>query len=126
MLEQAGRGERVAVEVVVGRDIVLVHEQPRERGGNEAGPTGDEDALAVQSHGAHSSLRSVHDFVEQIWRLVLRREPDPDTLGRVERGEVSRTRVVRELVASREFELVELLDDGLARARLERARGGRP
>ena len=68
----------------------------------------------------------MHDFVEQIWRLVLRREPDPDTLGRVERGEVSRTRVVRELVASREFELVELLDDGLARARLERARGGRP
>jgi SAM-dependent methyltransferase len=68
----------------------------------------------------------VQDFVEQVWRLVLGREPDPETLGRLERGEVSRTRLVRELVASREFELVELLDDGLARARFERARNGRP
>jgi hypothetical protein len=61
-----------------------------------------------------------------VWRLVLGREPDPETLGRLERGEVSRTLLVRELVASREFELVELLDDGLARARFERARNGRP
>jgi hypothetical protein len=68
----------------------------------------------------------VEDFVERAWRLVLRRDPDPDALGRLERGEVSRARLVRELVGSREFELVELLDDGLARARLERARGGRP
>jgi SAM-dependent methyltransferase len=68
----------------------------------------------------------VDDFVEQLWRLVLRRDPDPETAGRLERGEVSRSRLVRELVESREFELIELLDDGLARARLERARSGRP
>jgi SAM-dependent methyltransferase len=68
----------------------------------------------------------VEDFVEGIWRLVLRRTPDPESLGRLERGEVSRARLVRELVESREFELLELLDDGLARARVERARSGRP
>jgi SAM-dependent methyltransferase len=68
----------------------------------------------------------VDDFVEQIWRLVLRRTPPPETLGRLERGEVSRARLVRELVESREFERIELLDDGLALAARERARGGRP
>jgi SAM-dependent methyltransferase len=68
----------------------------------------------------------VDDFVEQLWRLVLRRAPDPETAERLRRGEVSRARLVRELVESREFERIELLDDGLARARLERARRGRP
>jgi len=66
------------------------------------------------------------DFVEKAWRLVLRREPDPGARERVERGEVSRARLVRELVESEEFERVELLDDGLARARFERLREGRP
>ena len=66
------------------------------------------------------------DFVEQLWRLVLRRAPDPEATGRLARGEVSLSRLVRELVESREFELIELLDDGLARARLERGRSGRP
>lgn len=62
----------------------------------------------------------MEDFVEQAWRLVLRRDPDPGTLDRVRRGEVSRARLVRELVESPEFELVELLDDGLALALRER------
>jgi O-antigen chain-terminating methyltransferase len=66
----------------------------------------------------------VRDFVEQAWRLVLRRDPDPGAAERVERGEVSRARLVRELVESREFERLELLDDGLALAR--RHRGERP
>jgi SAM-dependent methyltransferase len=66
------------------------------------------------------------DFVEQAWQLVLRRYPDADARGRIERGEVSRARLLRELVESREFERVELLDDGLARARAERLHGGRP
>jgi SAM-dependent methyltransferase len=66
------------------------------------------------------------DFVEKAWRLVLRREPDPGSRERVERGEVSRARLVRELVESDEFKRVELLDDGLARARFERLREGRP
>jgi SAM-dependent methyltransferase len=66
------------------------------------------------------------DFVERVWRLVLRRDPDPGSRERVERGEVSRARLVRELVESDEFKRVELLDDGLARARFERLREGRP
>lgn len=75
---------------------------------------------------AATNLPLVQDFVEQAWRLVLRREPDPEAAGRVARGEVSRARLVREMVESREFERVELLDDGLARARYERGREGRP
>jgi SAM-dependent methyltransferase len=66
------------------------------------------------------------DFVERAWRLVLRREPGRRSRERVERGEVSRARLVRELVESDEFKRVELLDDGLARARFERLRDGRP
>jgi SAM-dependent methyltransferase len=68
----------------------------------------------------------VDDFVEQAWRLALRREPDPEAVARVQRGDVSRARHLRELVESPEFARIELLDDGLARARAERARGGRP
>jgi SAM-dependent methyltransferase len=68
----------------------------------------------------------VDDFAQRAWRLILRREPDEDAAGRLERGEVSRARLVRELVESREFERVELLDDGLARALAERLKQGRP
>jgi len=68
----------------------------------------------------------VDDFAQRAWRLILRREPDDDAAGRLERGEVSRARLVRELVESREFERVELLDDGLARALAERLQEGRP
>jgi SAM-dependent methyltransferase len=68
----------------------------------------------------------VDDFAQRAWRLILHREPDDDAAGRLERGEVSRARLVRELVESREFERVELLDDGLARARAERLKEGRP
>jgi SAM-dependent methyltransferase len=62
----------------------------------------------------------MEDFVEQVWRLVLRRKPEPSAAERLERGEVSRARLVREMVESREFELLELLDDGLALALRER------
>jgi SAM-dependent methyltransferase len=67
-------------------------------------------------------------FAEQAWRLVLHRDPDPDTVGRLQRGEVSRARLLRELFESREFERVELFDDGLAFALAERlgAERGRP
>jgi SAM-dependent methyltransferase len=68
----------------------------------------------------------VEDFVERAFRLVLRRAPNPESAGRLERGEVSRARLVRELVESEEFRRLELLDDGLARARAERAHEGRP
>jgi SAM-dependent methyltransferase len=68
----------------------------------------------------------VDDFAQRAWRLILRREPDEGASGRLERGEVSRARLVRELVESHEFERVELLDDGLARALAERLKQGRP
>jgi methyltransferase family protein len=68
----------------------------------------------------------VDDFAQRAWRLILNREPDEDAAGRLERGEVSRARLVRELVESREFERVELLDDALARALAERLKEGRP
>ncbi|HKT43175.1 MAG TPA: methyltransferase domain-containing protein [Gaiellaceae bacterium] len=68
----------------------------------------------------------MEEYVDRIWRLVLHRAPDPEAVRRLERGDVSRARLVRELVESREFERIELLDDGLARARRERARNGRP
>jgi SAM-dependent methyltransferase len=68
----------------------------------------------------------VDDFVERAWRLVLRRDPDREAIERVRRGDVSPARHLRELVESEEFARIELLDDGLARARAERAHGGRP
>ncbi|HEY2074172.1 MAG TPA: methyltransferase domain-containing protein [Gaiellaceae bacterium] len=68
----------------------------------------------------------MQESVQQLWQLVLRRDPDPESLERLRRGDVSHARLVRELVESREFERIELLDDGLARARAERARSGRP
>lgn len=68
------------------------------------------------------------EFAEQAWRLVLHRDPDPDSVGRLQRGEVSRARLLRELFESREFERVEVFDDGLALALAERlgAERGRP
>ena len=60
------------------------------------------------------------EFLDQAWRLILRRDPDPVAAERLRRGQVSRARLLRELVESREFELVELLDDGLAFALRER------
>ena len=68
----------------------------------------------------------MEDFAEQVWSLVLRREADPEAVERLRRGDVSRAGLVRELVQSREFERIELLDDGLALALRERARRGRP
>ena len=66
------------------------------------------------------------DFAERAWQLILRRSADPESIERLGRGDVSPARLLRELVESREFERIELLDDGLARARLERERLGRP
>ena len=67
-------------------------------------------------------------FVQQAWQLVLHRAPDEAAAERLRRGDVSRARLLRELFESREFERVELFDDGLALARAERLgeRRGRP
>ena len=49
MVGELGAGEGVAVEVVDRDDLVLVDELPREGGGDEAGPAGDEDPLALSA-----------------------------------------------------------------------------
>ena len=50
VLREVRAAERVAVEVVVGDDLVVVDEPPRERRADEAGAARDQDPLAAQSH----------------------------------------------------------------------------
>ncbi len=70
------------------------------------------------------------EFISRAWRLVLRREPDDSAREsareRLGAGGLSRARLVRELVESREFSLIEVRDDGLARALAERQRAEEP
>jgi len=72
----------------------------------------------------------VHEYVQQAYRVVLRREPDPEALawavGELESGALSRAELVGQLVASEEFERLRALDDALARAALARVQGVRP
>ena len=58
MVGEIGRRERVAVEVVERDDLVVVDERAGERRRDEARAARDEDALPLQSHGGHSSLRA--------------------------------------------------------------------
>jgi SAM-dependent methyltransferase len=66
------------------------------------------------------------EFVERAWRLVVRREPEPEgrerALEKLRRGTLSRAGLLRELTAGEEFERIVLLDDGIAFARGERAK----
>jgi SAM-dependent methyltransferase len=68
--------------------------------------------------------------VEELYRLILRRAPDPEAAARAgERmaaGTLSRAGLIAELVASEEFARVRALEDGIALARRERAAGARP
>jgi len=61
---------------------------------------------------------SDEEFAERAWRLVLRREVDPEarerTVAKLRAGTLSRATLLRELVESEEFERVALLDDALA------------
>src|SRR5207302_240764 len=63
---------------------------------------------------------SDEEFVERAWRLVLRREVEPEarerTLLRLRAGELSRAALLGDLAASEEFERVRLLDDAVAAA----------
>jgi len=66
------------------------------------------------------------EFVDRVWRLVVRRPPEPEgrerALAKLGDGTLSRAGLLRELVESDEFARVALLDDALAFAAGERAR----
>ena len=73
---------------------------------------------------------SDEDFVDTVFALVLRREPEPDAreraLAKLKEGTLSRATLVHELSGAPEFERIRLLDDGIAFARGARERGERP
>jgi SAM-dependent methyltransferase len=81
---------------------------------------GDLDAWLDTASGTDA------EFVDRVWRLVVRRPPEPDgrerALAKLGDGTLSRAGLLRELVASEEFAGVALLDDALAFAAGERAR----
>lgn len=69
---------------------------------------------------------SDEEFVERLWRLAVRRPVEPEAkaraLAQLAAGEISRSGLLRDLVASEEFAGVALLDDAVARAAGERAK----
>jgi len=69
-------------------------------------------------------------LVDDLYRFVLRREPDPEArrqaAARLDEGTLSRAGLLAELVASPEFARVRALEDGIALARGARAAGERP
>ena len=81
---------------------------------------------------AHLELAAVSDadFVERVYRLVVRRDPEPDAreraLAKLREGTLSRATLVAELVESGEFARVRVLDDAVAFAAWARAAGERP
>ena len=70
------------------------------------------------------------EFVDRVWRLVLRREPDAESreraLAKLADGSLSRATLLRELFSEGEFGRVARFDDGIAFARGARERGERP
>ena len=72
---------------------------------------------------------SDEDFVDRMWRTVLRRPVEPDVrddaVARLAAG-VSRAALVGELASSPEFARVRLLDDAVAWAAAQRRAGERP
>ena len=73
---------------------------------------------------------SDEDFVDAVFALVLRREPDEEAreraLAKLREGSLSRATLVHELAGAPEFGRIRLLDDGIAFARGARQRGDRP
>jgi SAM-dependent methyltransferase len=69
---------------------------------------------------------SDEEFVDQAWRLVVRRAPEPDAraaaLAKLADGTMSRAGLLRELTSSLEFDRVARLDGALAFAAAERRR----
>jgi SAM-dependent methyltransferase len=70
------------------------------------------------------------ELVRRLYRLCLRREPEPDALQhaatKLTAGTLSRATLIRDVVTSEEFESVRVLDDAVAFAAWARANGERP
>jgi SAM-dependent methyltransferase len=70
------------------------------------------------------------ELVRRVYRLVLRRDPDPDALarsaGKLREGTLSPATLLAELAASDEFGRVQALDDAVAFAAWARAADERP
>jgi SAM-dependent methyltransferase len=77
-----------------------------------------------------ASDSSQEEFVDRVWRLVLRREPEPEarerSIWKLTDGTLSRATLIRELVETDEFARVTLFDDALATALHARRRDERP
>src|SRR5437763_14764263 len=76
---------------------------------------------------------TAEEFVDRVWRLAVRRPPEPDArdraLAKLRDGTLSRAGLLRELVSSEGVDRGALLDDALAFAPGGRARprdGRRP
>src|SRR5207247_9321026 len=90
----------------------LVAGREREKHGAEATTydrTPMDDRLAARLELAELSDE---EFVRRAYRLVLRRDPEPEAF----RRDVSRATLLAELVASEEFAELRALDDAIARA----------
>jgi len=85
----------------------------------------------TQPPGAWLAVAGTSDeqFVDRLWRLVLRRDVEPearaDALARLQAG-LSRSGLLHELATSAEFAHVRALDDGVAFAAAARRAGERP
>jgi Methyltransferase domain len=70
------------------------------------------------------------DFVRRLYRLGLRRDPEPEALSNavatLETGTLSRASLMRDLVAGEEFDRLRELDDAVAFAAWARRAGERP
>ena len=73
---------------------------------------------------------SAEEFVDALYRLLLRREPEAgarlDAVSRLERGTLSRAALASEVVSSPEFARLRSLDDAVARALQARLTNERP
>jgi SAM-dependent methyltransferase len=77
----------------------------------------------------HATLDDA-DYVRGLYRLALRREPEPEALAeaarRLEDGTLSRASLLRDVVLSDEFVRVRALDDGVALGSWARREDARP
>jgi SAM-dependent methyltransferase len=73
--------------------------------------------------------RADEDYVRGVYRLVLRRDPEPEALeralGKLADGTLSRATLVAELTVTAEHRRVRAIDDAIAAALAARARGAR-